>query len=231
MKRSASAVLIASALAIVSSCYSTQAAFFSLPRTLKAQPQLIRVDLPTLAPIAYSRFCLEYSDDCQIRRIAFRRPHPVILTPARFKDLVEVNRDVNRAIAPHADQGSVVNERWQISPRFGACHDYAVTKRHELLARGWASRSLLLAEVIVPWGEHHLVLVVRTDKGDLVLDSLAAGVRSWSHAPYQWVRIQSPENPNNWMTIAHSPAPVNDVQSSNGSAPTLRKGQADHRTG
>jgi predicted transglutaminase-like cysteine proteinase len=98
-----------------------------------------------------------------------------------------------------------LGERWLIAPRIGECHDYAVTKRHELLERGWPSRSLLLAEVVVPWGEHHLVVIVRTDKGDLVLDNLNAGIRPWSNTPYKWVRIQSPGDPNLWMTIASSP--------------------------
>jgi predicted transglutaminase-like cysteine proteinase len=231
MKRAASAVLIATVLAIVSSSYSARAAFFSLPRAVGLQLHLIRLELSTLAPIAYSRFCLQYPDDCQVRQIAFRRPHPVALTAARFRDLIEVNYDVNRAITPRADQGSVVDERWRISPQAGACHDFAVTKRHELLARGWASRSLLLAEVVVPWGEHHLVLVARTDQGDLVLDNLTGGIKAWSSTPYRWVRIQSPGDPNNWMTIAPSAALVSNVQSLNSPASTLRKRQAENRAG
>lgn len=229
MKRAAaSAVLIAAVLAIVSSAYSAPAAFFSLPRAVGLQ--LIRLELPALAPIAYSRFCLQYPDDCQVRRMVFRRPRPVVLTPARFRDLIEVNYDVNRAITPRADEGSVVDERWRISPQTGACHDFAVTKRHELLARGWASRSLLLAEVVVPWGEHHLVLVVRTDQGDFVLDNLTGGIKAWSSTPYRWVRIQSPDDPNNWMTVAPS-ALVGNVQSLGSSTSTLRKRQAENRAG
>ena len=42
---------------------------------------------------------------------------------------------------------------------------------------GWPSRALLLAEVVTRWGEHHLVLVVRTRTGDFVADNLYPGVR------------------------------------------------------
>jgi predicted transglutaminase-like cysteine proteinase len=231
MKRLACAVLMAAALAFAGGNYSARAAFFSLPRAIQLQLQMIHFEMPTLAPIAYSRFCVQYPDDCQVRRMAFRRPHPMVLTAARLKDLIEINRDVNGEIIPEADGGSVVDERWRILPHSGACHDYAVTKRHELLARGWASRSLLLAEVVVPWGEHHLVLVARTDQGDLVLDNLAAGIRTWSSTPYHWVRIQSPSDPNNWMTIATSPAAVGNIQSLSGPATTLRKRQAESRAG
>jgi len=98
----------------------------------------------------------------------------------------------------------VLAEEWLISPDAGDCNDYAVTKRHELLARGWPARLLILAEVVVPSGEHHLVLVVRTNAGDLLLDNLNANIRPLSAARYGWVRAQSPENPKFWSTIGVS---------------------------
>ena len=155
---------LAAALAIVGSGYTAQASFFSYPRALTLQLDKIRFETPTLAPIAYTRFCLQYPDDCHAHSVIFRPPHPVVLTAAHAEDLIEVNRDVNRAIAPREDAGTLLDERWIVGPKAGACHDYAVTKRHELLTRGWPSRSLLLAEVVVPWGEHHLILVVRTKR-------------------------------------------------------------------
>ena len=51
-------------------------------------------------------------------------------------------------------------------------------------------------------GEHHLVLVVRTKSGDLVLDNMTDQVDLWSTAPYQWIRMQTLTNPNYWATIA-----------------------------
>src|SRR5262249_14849769 len=92
-------------------------------------------------------------------------------------------------------------EEWIISPRAGDCNDYAVTKRHELLARGWPSRALLLSEVVTTWGEHHLVVVVSAEKGDFVLDNLNNDVRPVTLAGYRWVRAQSPDNPKFWSTV------------------------------
>jgi predicted transglutaminase-like cysteine proteinase len=197
---------VVAGLAVLGSTCTLPAAAFELSLSIGLQSKSIRFDAPALAPVAYSRFCVQYKDDCEVRRVAFRRPRPQMLNQNRLQDLLTVNREVNRDIAPKADIGSVLDERWRISPSAGACHDYAVTKRHELLERGWPSRSLLLAEVVVPSGEHHLVLVVRTDDGDFVLDNLTAGIRSWSRTPYQWVRIQSPSNPNIWSTIANASA-------------------------
>ncbi|WWE91844.1 transglutaminase-like cysteine peptidase [Bradyrhizobium symbiodeficiens] len=84
----------------------------------------------------------------------------------------------------------------------GDCNDYAVTKRHALLERGWPARALLLAEVVTGSGEHHLILVVRTRSGDVVVDNLNANVRPWSKTNYQWVRMQSPQNPQFWSKVA-----------------------------
>ena len=135
-----------------------------------------------------------------MRRMAFR-PGRVALTEARKAELATVNRDVNRAIRPQANNNGVMAEEWLVSPREGDCNDYAVTKRHELLARGWSSRSLLLAEVVIASGEHHLVLVVRTREDDFVLDNLNQNVRPVSQVRYQWVRAQQEKNPKFWSTI------------------------------
>jgi predicted transglutaminase-like cysteine proteinase len=85
-----------------------------------------------------------------------------------------------------------------------------VTKRHLLLARGWPSSSLLLAEVITGWGEHHLVLLVRmSEQVDLVLDSLTTQVRPAAITGYRWIRAQHPDNPKFWSTVDLSnPVPV-----------------------
>ena len=98
--------------------------------------------------------------------------------------------------------GATLEDRWTIAPQMGDCNDYAVTKRHELLKRGWPSSALLLAEVVMPSGGHHLILVARTSSGDLLLDNLSPMVRPWTQARYQWVRIQSPANPAFWMVAS-----------------------------
>ena len=156
----------------------------------------------TLPPIGHSRFCLRYPDDCKVHDIDFRR-RDMVLTPERWNALNIVNRDVNRHIFSEITPGDGVTDEWAISPLAGDCKDYAVTKQHELLARGWPSRALLLSEVALASGEHHLVLVVRVKDVDLVLDNLNDDIRSvpMTYDKYLWVRIQSPENPKFWMRV------------------------------
>ena len=155
---------------------------------------------PVLAPVAFVRFCARYQEDCKVSPAGSENA-PVSLTKARWTELVEVNQDVNRAIQPAANLGGVTAEEWLVAPHRGDCNDYAVTKRHELLARGWPSHSLLLAEVVVASGEHHLVLVARTNEDDFILDNLTDDVRSVSLIEYKWVRAQRVENPRFWAAV------------------------------
>ena len=175
-------------------------ALFSMPKALKPELERVPLDSPTLAPMAYSVFCVKYPKECEVRKIAFRGTK-LELTVERMAELSEVNLKVNRNIRFERNTQGLAGEKWLISPSTGDCNDYAVTKRHQLLERGWPSRSLLLAEVVTRSGEHHLVVVVRTKQGDFVMDSLNSTIRPWSQAPYRWARVQSPSNPKYWSTV------------------------------
>jgi predicted transglutaminase-like cysteine proteinase len=175
-------------------------ALFSMPKALKPELERLSLDTPVLGPMAHNMFCLKYPRECEVRRIAFRGTKRE-LTPERMSELAEVNLKVNRNIRFERNELGLAGEKWLISPATGDCNDYAVTKRHELLERGWPSRTLLLAEVVTSWGEHHLVVVVRTRQGDFVLDSLNSTVRPWSQTAYRWVRVQSPSDPKSWSTV------------------------------
>ena len=176
------------------------AGLLGMPMGLQSAIQHIKFETTTLAPMAYTQFCLRYEDECRTK-IMFRGG-PVQLTAERWDDLKEVNKAVNEDIIPERNELGLAAETWLISPDRGDCNDYAVTKRHELLDRGWPARALLLSEVIVSSGEHHLVLVVRTKRGDLVLDNLTSQIKPWSRVPYRWVRIQKPNNSRLWATIS-----------------------------
>ena len=167
--------------------------------------QFIRLDVPTLAPMAFTRFCLEYPAECKPQRLVLAGDR-VELNITRWAELEDVNRTVNSSIHPERNEDGLAGEKWLLGPPRGDCNDYAVTKRHELIARGWPARTVLLSEVVTVSGEHHLVTVVRTDSGDLVLDNLTEQIRPWSRTPYRWVRIQMPRNPNYWASISERSA-------------------------
>lgn len=171
----------------------------AMPTTPQGALGRIELGRPTLPPLAYTMFCLRNEAECRSRRDF--RGGPVRLTDQRWADLSEVNRVVNLAIVPAPNNLGLAGEEWSINPDRGDCNDYAVSKRHELLRRGWPPRALLLSEVIVSSGEHHLVLLVRTRSGDVVLDNLASEIKLWSRAPYRWVRVQMPNSNGLWARI------------------------------
>jgi predicted transglutaminase-like cysteine proteinase len=194
-------VFAITAIMVVGGYQSANAGFVGLPSSLGSMVKRISFSNFTLPPMAFTQFCLRYAEQCKPQQILFRGG-PVRLTAERWEDLKDVNNSVNAAIIPERNTEGLAGEKWLINPASGDCNDYAVTKRAQLLERGWHARDLLLSEVVTPWGEHHLVVVVRTSIGDLVLDNMSHQIRPWTRVPYQWVRMQTPKNPNYWASLA-----------------------------
>jgi predicted transglutaminase-like cysteine proteinase len=111
-------------------------------------------------------------------------------SPSKTDSLNIVNRMVNHGI--DAMPGTPdVSDLWRIWPKAGWCHDYAVTKRAELLLRGYGPSELLLCECLGPDGEHHMVLLA----GGFALDNPTERLLSMR---YPVLRQQSAENPDLW---------------------------------
>jgi len=193
--------VVATAIAVFGIQQGARAGLIGGPKSLRGIIQYIKFDSPTLPPVSFTQFCLRYVDECKAHRIVFRGAR-VKLTAERWAELQQVNRDVNSEIRPEPNLEGLAGEKWLLHPSSGDCNDYAVTKRHDLIAKGWSARSVLLSEVVTTWGEHHLVVVVRTFSGDLVLDNLSGSIVPWSRKPYRWVRIQMPKNPNYWASLS-----------------------------
>jgi predicted transglutaminase-like cysteine proteinase len=160
----------------------------------------VRLGEPALAPFAHTVFCQSYPRDC-VPRAGELPPS----SAARTAELDILNREINVNIVFRArDPAGRAGRSWKIAPETGDCNDYAVTKRHYLLRRGWPSAALLLAEVALKSGEHHLVLVVRMKDTAFVLDNREAGllpIQAASRA-YRWIRIESGEHPKFWNEVA-----------------------------
>jgi predicted transglutaminase-like cysteine proteinase len=167
---------------------------------------------PALAPFQHVRFCLRYPRDCQPSSVKDQR---VRSSPRLMSLLRSVNDQINQAIVPTSkDYSGNLNARWAIAPSMGDCNDYAVTKRHELLRHGLPSSALRLSVSKTPDGIGHLVLIVVTTEGNLVLDNLTSAIRPWQFINYQWLKIQSSEDPRFW-SIVISRQPPRDKRPSN----------------
>ena len=153
---------------------------------------------PTLAPFQHVRFCLRYPAECKPSSAAQR----IELDVATMQLLDRVNRDVNLSITPEVKAYDTdLADGWTIDPGRGDCNDYAVTKRHNLIARGLPSGALRLSVIKTRSGIGHLVLVVATTNGDMVLDNLTSAIRPWQITEYRWLKIQSATDPRLWNAV------------------------------
>jgi len=178
---------------------SGDAAAGSRPPRDPAVPAALVETSPSLAPFQHVRFCLRYPDDCRSNLAEDER---IDLTSERSELLDRVNRRVNGDIAPvRKHYGQDLQETWTIAPFEGDCNDYAVTKRHELLLSGLPAKALRLAVVRTKAGSGHLVLLVATTRGELVLDSLTEAIVPWQTTNYQWMKIQSASDPRSWHGV------------------------------
>jgi predicted transglutaminase-like cysteine proteinase len=154
---------------------------------------------PTLAPFQHVRFCFRYPSDCKSDPTENER---IELDTQTAKLLKHVNHSVNMSIIPTPKSyGPNLGDAWTIAPGTGDCNDYAVTKRHKLLEHGLPSRALRLSVVKTASGIGHLVLVVVTTKGDVVMDYLTEAIRPWQSTDYHWLKIQSATDPKLWYEI------------------------------
>lgn len=152
-----------------------------------------------LAPLAFVRFCMDHGRECEP---VAQSVEVVALSGETLAALERVNREVNRLIRPVEKSDAGGYGRWAVNPPAGDCNDYAVSKRHELIKAGLPASALLLAVARTRWGEGHLLLIVRTDRGDLVLDNLAGSIRPWDQTDYTWIKRQSPIDPMRWESVS-----------------------------
>jgi predicted transglutaminase-like cysteine proteinase len=159
-----------------------------------------QVSKQTSIPVGHADFCKHYPGDCQ--------PHAQVieamtLTDARWQELVSINGHYNASITPVTDQDYYnVAELWAYpTDGYGDCEDFALAKRHALIAAGWPASALLMTVVRESNGNGHAVLMVRTDRGDLVLDNQEALIKVWTDTPYTYLKRQSQADAGRWVDI------------------------------
>src|SRR4029078_6414321 len=139
---------------------------------------------------AWVSFCERFPAECAID---LSEPEVISLTPDLWRTLASINEQVNTAIRPLSDQ-----EHWGVVDRwdypddgYGDCEDIQLLKRKRLIEAGLPPRAvrmaggvgggaLLMRVVLVAVGAGHAVLMVRTDRGDFILDNQRGAVLAWS---------------------------------------------------
>ncbi len=173
---------------------------------------------PTTMPIGWKLFCDERPRECAPTDGGAA---VVKLTPANWAQLVVVNDLANVNIEGVADDEHYNIYRrnipnWWTFPDDGKgnCNDYVMLKKKLLIEAGWPKSALLLTVVLDHERLGHLVLTVRTDRGDLILDNMNARIVRWSETGYVFIKRQSPLNPNTWVAIEPQQYVVGSASSS-----------------
>ncbi len=150
-------------------------------------------------PVGHAEFCQKRPAECGPHTEVVSAVH---LSDTRWADLMRVNAHVNQTVVPVTDMDLyAVEEFWTYPNGYGDCEDFVLAKRQALIEAGWPASVLLMAVVRETNGNGHAVLIVRTDRGDLVLDNQDGYIRLWSDTPYQFVKRQDQANAGRWVDM------------------------------
>ncbi|RWX76695.1 transglutaminase [Neorhizobium lilium] len=153
----------------------------------------------TSQPIGHYDFCQRYAAECNIKSRSAPAPR---VTDRGWEIVRDINRAVNARYIPRTDQEIYGKEEfWEYPTVFADCEDFALEKRKELIAAGFAYSDLLMTVVRKSDGEGHAVLTLRTADGDFVLDNLTDDVFAWYQTPYTFLKRQATFNTGRWVTI------------------------------
>lgn len=112
----------------------------------------------------------------------------LVLTFAKRRELLRINSAVNGAISDIDGYLDEIAGDFSLDLSAGSCFDCADLKRDHLLSRGWPARSMRIAYAIDGTGSVERVLVIATDRGDVILGNDSpvvdmSGKQSPSFAP------------------------------------------------
>lgn len=152
-------------------------------------------------PFGWTDFCSRQPQECAQPALA---PEDFPLTAKTWKLLRKTNAEVNASIEPvsNFEHWGTMADHWNYpTDGKGDCKIYALEKRRRLIAQGVPRQALLMTIVRDHEGAGHTILTVRTDKGDVILDNLTNDILSWDATGYRFVKRQSQEDPNVWLSI------------------------------
>lgn len=155
----------------------------------------------TLPPVGFVQFCEREPAEC---RPAGKSASRARLTDGRWKLLNQVNAMVNAKVAPVSDMElHRVAEHWDFPDGSGDCEDYVLLKKRYLEGLGLPAETLLITVVLDEVGDGHAILMVRTDKGDFVLDNRRDTILRWADTRYQFLKRQSQQDPRVWVALTN----------------------------
>lgn len=155
---------------------------------------------------AWTRFCDRNPAECTVDR---SEPETIKLTRQIWQQIVAVNTQVNAAVRPVTDE-----EHWGVPDVWGYptdgqgdCEDYQLLKRKLLADQGLPRRAMRMTVVIDERGDGHAVLMIRTDRGDFILDNKQQNVLPWHQTGYIYIKREGGDGPT-WTSLGGAMSPV-----------------------
>ncbi|MCF4128946.1 transglutaminase-like cysteine peptidase [Methylobacterium sp. SyP6R] len=196
-------------VAMLSAAFVTGQADEAAAQTLAAlpMPSAGAPDLGHARPIVgWVEFCARYASECAVD---VSEPAQVTLTPRLWQTVTGINRQVNTSLRAVTDQEHWgVPDRWDLAEDgSGDCEDFQLLKRKLLAQAGLPRRAMRMTVVIDEKGEGHAVLMLRTDRGDLVLDNKTSAVLPWHKTGYTYIKRES-QDATAWVSLGGATAPT-----------------------
>jgi predicted transglutaminase-like cysteine proteinase len=156
--------------------------------------------------LAWVKLCERLPGECEVDTT---QSATINLTAKLWQTIVTVNRRVNTTIRPMTDQNHFgVPDSWDYpTDGYGDCEDYQLLKRKTLAEAGLSRRAMRMTVVVDEKGEGHAVLMVRTDRGDLILDNKTNAVLPWHETGYIYVKREGQDGPA-WVSLGGATSPI-----------------------
>jgi predicted transglutaminase-like cysteine proteinase len=156
--------------------------------------------------LAWIDFCRRHPSECTVDT---SEPAVVALTPRTWQTIVSTNRKVNATIKPMTDlEHWGVIDRWDFPDNgIGDCEDYQLLKRRLLAEQGLPRRAMRMTVVLDENGYGHAVMMVRTNRGDFILDNQRANILPWQDTGYVFVKREG-QNSRAWVSLETDASPV-----------------------
>jgi predicted transglutaminase-like cysteine proteinase len=195
-------VVAAGALVLAPALVSSEAQASRLPAV--SQPTF---DAGGAVPIqGWVDFCRRHPGDCVVD---LSEPEIIALDALTWRTINPVNQEVNAAIRPMTDWELYgVADYWDYpASGYGDCEDYQLLKRRLLVQAGLPARAMRMTVVIDEKNEGHAVLMIRSDRGDFILDNKTDAVLAWHETGYVYVKRES-QYATAWTSLGHATSPV-----------------------
>ncbi len=156
--------------------------------------------------IGWARFCQQNPAECAVDAT---EPATIELTAKDWQTLNRVNQQVNADIEPRTDEDHWgVDDRWDLAEDgYGDCEDYQLVKRKRLVEAGFPRRALRMTVVIDEEGAGHAVMMVRTNRGDFILDNKRNAILPWHKTNYVYIKREGDEG-SAWASLGRRTSPT-----------------------